>query len=99
MHDLGLGLVDYPQIIAKPMDLSLVSLKLQQDEYSFMEEILDDIQLIWDNCKNYNQAGSVCLLAHSGSTLSQIRWISTIRNSSKITSIMCPYPSPVSREI
>lgn len=92
---LGLGLLDYPQIIAKPMDLSLVSLKLQQDEYSFMEEILDDIQLIWDNCKNYNQAGSVRMVGCSGSTQSQIRWISTIRNLSKITSIMWSYPFQV----
>ena len=24
-----------------------------------MEEVLDDMQLIWDNCKLYNQKGSV----------------------------------------
>ena len=98
-RDIGLGLLDYPKIIAKPMDLSMVVLKLQQDEYSFVEEILDDIQLIWDNCKKYNQAGSVSMAAHSGFTQLQIRWTSTLRNLSKITSIMSPYPSPVRLEV
>ena len=41
------------------MDLSTVSRKLREEKYNFVEEVLDDIQLIWDNCKAYNQSGSV----------------------------------------
>ena len=42
------------------MDLSTVSGKLQEaGEYYLVEEVLDDLQLIWDNCKLYNEAGSV----------------------------------------
>lgn len=36
------------------MDLGTVSDKLKGEAYHFIEEILDDIQLIWDNCKCYN---------------------------------------------
>ena len=36
------------------MDLSTVREKLNNDEYSSVEECLDDLQLIWDNCKLYN---------------------------------------------
>ena len=65
---LGLELLDYTKIIKNPMDLGTVSEKLHSDQYRFIEEVLDDIQLIWDNCKTYNQNGSVSLLSVSGST-------------------------------
>jgi hypothetical protein len=32
---------------------------MQNDRYSSAQEALNDIQLIWDNCKTYNQEGSV----------------------------------------
>lgn len=54
-----MGLTDYGFIIKHPMDLSTVSRKLREDKYNFVEEVLDDIQLVWDNCKAYNQSGSV----------------------------------------
>jgi hypothetical protein len=59
---IGMGLTDYSFIIKYPMDLSTVSRKLREDKYSFVEEALDDIQLIWDNCKAYNQSGSVVFM-------------------------------------
>ena len=31
-------------------------------KYIFVQEVLDDIQLIWTNCKTYNIEGSVSLL-------------------------------------
>jgi hypothetical protein len=52
------GLVDYPQIIKNPMDLSTVLKKLKNSKYKYIIEVLDDIQLIWDNCKTYNTEGS-----------------------------------------
>ena len=36
------------------MDLSTVKSNLQSGIYEYIEECLDDIQLIWDNCKLYN---------------------------------------------
>ena len=49
---------DYPQIIKNPMDLGTVKSKLLSGKYKTYEEVFADIQLIWDNCKLYNQAGS-----------------------------------------
>ena len=53
-----MGLTDYPLIVKNPMDLGSVKKKLVNSKYQFVEEALDDIQLVWDNCKIYNQAGS-----------------------------------------
>ena len=36
------------------MDLSTVRDNLMNEEYTYIEECLDDLQLIWDNCKLYN---------------------------------------------
>jgi hypothetical protein len=41
------------------MDLGTVRNKLLAGHYSNHQLVLDDIQLIWDNCKTYNQEGSV----------------------------------------
>ncbi len=53
-----LGLLDYPNIIANPMDLGTVRKNLRNNKYKMVEECLNDIQLIWDNCKKYNSEGS-----------------------------------------
>lgn len=53
----GLGLVDYLTIIKNPMDLNTVHTKLTESQYKTVEEALDDLQLIWDNCKTYNRKG------------------------------------------
>ena len=55
---VALGLHDYPSIIKNPIDLSSVQKKLQQFKYKLVEECLDDVQLVWDNCKTYNAHGS-----------------------------------------
>ncbi|KAL4471793.1 hypothetical protein ABPG72_008811 [Tetrahymena utriculariae] len=54
----ALGLEDYKKIIKKPMDLNSVRRNLNKNSYEFLEEILDDIQLVWNNCKLYNEQGS-----------------------------------------
>ena len=54
-----MGLIDYPELVKHPMDLSTVNRKLREEKYRIVEEVLDDIQLIWDNCKVYNQQGCV----------------------------------------
>jgi hypothetical protein len=53
-----LGLNDYPEIIKKPMDLSTCRKKLVKSKYKNYAELFADMQLIWDNCKSYNIAGS-----------------------------------------
>jgi hypothetical protein len=55
----ALGLTDYAVIIKNPMDLGTVQEKLSGGEYRFVEEALDDLQLIWDNCKTYNLPDTV----------------------------------------
>lgn len=39
------------------MHLLKVQERLKAREYRTVEEVLDHIQLIWDNCKEYNQSG------------------------------------------
>jgi hypothetical protein len=41
------------------MDLGTVKKKLLMDKYKTVESVLEDIQLIWDNCKIFNLEGSV----------------------------------------
>lgn len=53
-----MGLTDYPAVIKHPMDLSTVLRKLKEERYARLEEVLDDLQLIWDNCKTYNPNNS-----------------------------------------
>ena len=36
------------------MDLGTVNQKLKDGRYENVEDVFDDIQLIWDNCKTYN---------------------------------------------
>jgi transcription initiation factor TFIID subunit 2 len=52
------GLDDYIKIIRKPMDISTVKSKLIQGVYQSPSDVFNDIQLIWDNCKRYNQEES-----------------------------------------
>lgn len=66
-----MGLYDYPQYIKYPMDLSTIHRKLREQRYRTVEEVLDDFQMIWDNCKVYNPPNSVPSISPSGSTISR----------------------------
>ncbi len=55
----ALNLLDYPTIIRHPMDLLTLQTYLKERKYQLVLEVLDHIQLIWDNCKTYNIEGSV----------------------------------------
>ena len=57
-QNLALGLEDYKLIIKKPTDLNLIRRQYNEGKYKFVEEVLDEIQLCWDNCKLYNAIGS-----------------------------------------
>lgn len=39
------------------MHLYKVQEKMKAREYNTVEEVLDHLQLIWDNCKEYNKEG------------------------------------------
>ena len=54
----ALGLTDYPLIIKKPMDLGTVQAGLRDGRFATIEACLDDVQLVWDNCKLYNMEES-----------------------------------------
>lgn len=43
------------------MDLGTIQLKLNNNAYKTVEECLDEIALIWDNCKLYNGPQSVII--------------------------------------
>ena len=46
-----MGLLDYPEIIKKPMDLATCRKSLSKGKYKKYEDFFKDLQLIWDNCK------------------------------------------------
>jgi hypothetical protein len=54
-----LKLTNYPEIVKKPMDLSKISANLKRNAYKSIEECLQDIQQIWENCKLFNESASV----------------------------------------
>ncbi|OMJ79332.1 hypothetical protein SteCoe_20674 [Stentor coeruleus] len=49
----------YRKIIKKPMDINTIRNKIQNHKYEAIEDSLKDIQLIWDNCRTFNQEKSV----------------------------------------
>lgn len=51
----GLGLIDYYEIIKKPMDLATVRDKMDNGEYRAATEFAADVRLIFTNCYRYNQ--------------------------------------------
>ena len=54
-----LGIPMYPIIIKNPMDLGTIKKKLKQRTYRSLHEFIMDVQLVWTNCKCYNDAASV----------------------------------------
>ena len=53
-----LKLFDYPKIVQRPMDFRTLKDNLMNGMFATYEDFLADLQLIWDNCKLYNMAGS-----------------------------------------
>ena len=76
------------------MDLGTASDKLRTEKYRFVEEALDDIQLVWDNCKNYNHPDTVRPPLPSGSTSRQRTYSASSRKWSRTTSPAYPSLSP-----
>ena len=55
---IGLNILDYPKIITNPMDLGTVKKNLLNGDYKIFQELMNDINLIWKNCRTYNLPGS-----------------------------------------
>ena len=54
----GLGLTDYYDIVKVPMDLGTVKKNLINNKYNTNQDVINDLNLIWSNCKLYNLSGS-----------------------------------------
>lgn len=46
---------DYKDIVKKPIDLNYVRRQYNEGKYKFVEDVLDEIQLIWDNVFLYGK--------------------------------------------
>ena len=55
---VSLGLMDYPTVVKHPMDLGTCKKKLLNGDYKIFQDFIDDVNLIWENCRLYNQAAS-----------------------------------------
>eukprot|EP00041_Stephanoeca_diplocostata_P038119 m.1478164 g.1478164 ORF g.1478164 m.1478164 type:complete len:2116 (+) comp25164_c0_seq4:202-6549(+) len=54
----ALKIPDYFDIITHPMDLSTITMRLEEGKYKDPREILDDLNLMWTNAWKYNRKGS-----------------------------------------
>lgn len=54
-----LNIPDYPQIVKEPMDFSTIKKKLALNVYRNVGEFVNDVSLIFHNCKLYNGVDSV----------------------------------------
>jgi hypothetical protein len=51
---VALGIPDYLHVIKQPMDLGTISKRLNDQEYKRIEDFVEDVRLVWKNCKRYN---------------------------------------------
>ncbi|KAK2941910.1 putative Bromodomain [Blattamonas nauphoetae] len=49
-----LGCPTYFDVIKKPKDLGTIKTDIENGEYSHPREVIDDVQLVWDNCRKFN---------------------------------------------
>ncbi|KAI8912322.1 hypothetical protein DFJ77DRAFT_511868 [Powellomyces hirtus] len=54
---VALGIPQYLEIIKRPMDISTIQKKLQQERYGTPEEFREDFQLMLNNCFKFNLPG------------------------------------------
>lgn len=50
---------DYFQVIAEPIDMLTIEANIKNDKYNSEDEILSDFKLMFNNCRQYNEEGSV----------------------------------------
>lgn len=49
-----LNIPDYFTIVKKPMDFGTIKTKLKEQRYASISEFIDDMELVFYNCKLYN---------------------------------------------
>ncbi|KAL3699876.1 hypothetical protein R1sor_017898 [Riccia sorocarpa] len=55
---MALGIPDYFDVIKEPMDFASIREALESGtKYNSAQEVYEDVQLIWSNCRQYNQEG------------------------------------------
>eukprot|EP00897_Mesotaenium_endlicherianum_P001996 jgi/Mesen1/1824/ME000141S00984 len=50
----ALGLIDYPKVVTRPMDLATINSKLKTGKYKHPEEVAEDVRLMYNNAILYN---------------------------------------------
>ncbi|XP_071450417.1 protein polybromo-1 isoform X3 [Hetaerina americana] len=50
---------DYYQVIAEPIDMLMIEARIKSDTYGSIEEITEDFKLMFNNCRQYNEEGSM----------------------------------------
>lgn len=50
----ALKIPDYHTIVKNPMDFGTIKLKLKEHRYTKIEDFIDDMELVFYNCKLYN---------------------------------------------
>ncbi|EPS74100.1 hypothetical protein M569_00655, partial [Genlisea aurea] len=62
VNPVALGIPDYLDVINTPMDFGTICRNLEKgDKYKNGEDVLKDVQCIWDNCYKYNNKGDYIL--------------------------------------
>ena len=50
----GLNIPDYPQVVKHPMDFQTIRSKLKEHKYQKIQEFMEDMELVFHNCRLYN---------------------------------------------
>ena len=69
------GCLDYYDVIKQPMWLDRIKAKLGTNarrEYTHPVQFLEDMRLVWANCRKYN--GETTEIRHAASCADQVRW-------------------------
>ncbi|XP_030381048.1 homeotic protein female sterile-like [Scaptodrosophila lebanonensis] len=63
VNSIVLGIPDYHKVVKRPMDLSTIKKRLENNYYWQADEALEDFQLLFNNCMLYNQEGTPVYIA------------------------------------
>ena len=50
----ALKIPDYRQIVKNPMDFGTIKTNIREQKYHSIQEFIDDMELVFHNCKLYN---------------------------------------------
>ncbi|KAH8382547.1 hypothetical protein KR009_004068, partial [Drosophila setifemur] len=58
VNSVSLGVPDYHTLVKRPMDLNTIKKRLNNNYYWQADEALEDFNLVFDNCMQYNMEGT-----------------------------------------